>query len=103
VIGAVLNDALAKLAVYSLAQNVANIIQAPQRGIISASISHLSKAWKEKQMETIQRIYQRSSINQLVFSCGLYVLITLNFIDAVNTFHLKKAMSMDFMFFFYWA
>ena len=91
VIGAVLNDALAKLAVYSLAQNIANIIQAPQRGIISASISHLSKAWKEKKMETIQKIYQRSSINQLVFACGLYVLITLNFIDAVNTFHLKES------------
>jgi len=91
VIGAVLNDALAKLAVYSLAQNIANIIQAPQRGIISASISHLSKAWKEKQMGTIQKIYQRSSINQLVFSCGLYSLITLNFIDAVNTFHLKES------------
>ncbi len=91
VIGAVLNDALAKLAVYSLAQNIANIIQAPQRGIISASIAHLSKAWKEKKMETIQKIYQRSSINQLVFSCGLYALITLNFIDAVNTFHLKES------------
>ena len=91
VIGAVLMDALAKLAVYSLAQNIANIIQAPQRGIISASIAHLSKAWKEKKMETIQKIYQRSSINQLVFSCGLYVLITLNFIDAVNTFHLKES------------
>jgi O-antigen/teichoic acid export membrane protein len=90
-IGAVLKDALAKLAVYSLAQNIANIIQAPQRGIISASIAHLSKAWKEKQMDTIQKIYQRSSINQLVFSCGLYVLITLNFIDAVNTFHLKES------------
>jgi O-antigen/teichoic acid export membrane protein len=50
VIGAVLKDALAKLAVYSLAQNIANIIQAPQRGIISASIAHLSKAWKDKQM-----------------------------------------------------
>lgn len=91
VIGAVLNNALAKLAVYSLAQNIANIIQAPQRGIISASIAHLSKAWKEKQMGTIQKIYQRSSINQLVFSCGLYFLITLNFIDAVNTFHLKES------------
>ena len=90
-IGAVLKDALAKLAVYSLAQNIANIIQAPQRGIISASIAHLSKAWKEKQIDTIQKIYQRSSINQLVFSCGLYALITLNFIDAVNTFHLKES------------
>lgn len=91
VIGAVLTNALGKLAVYSVAQNIASMIQAPQRGIISASIVHLSRAWKDKKMETIQRIYQRSSINQLIFSCGLYVLIVINFIDAVNTFHLKES------------
>jgi len=91
VIGAVLTDALAKLAVFSLAQNVANVIQAPQRGIISASVAHLSKAWKDKQVETIRKIYQRSSINQLVFACGLYVLLVINFVDAVNTFHLKES------------
>jgi O-antigen/teichoic acid export membrane protein len=89
VISSVLDDAMAKLAIYSVAQNVASLIQAPQRGIISASIAHLSKAWKEKDLPRIQRIYQRSSINQLVFSCGLYVLIVINFIDAVNTFHLQ--------------
>lgn len=91
VIGAVLTDALSKLAVYSVAQNMASMIQAPQRGIISASIAHLSRAWKDKKMETLQRIYERSSINQLIFSCGLYVLIVINFIDAVNTFHLKES------------
>jgi O-antigen/teichoic acid export membrane protein len=91
VIGAVLTNALAKLAVYSVAQNIASIIQAPQRGIISASIAHLSQAWKDKKMETIRRIYQRSSINQLIFSCGVYVLIVINFIDAVNSFHLKES------------
>src|SRR5205814_4087232 len=90
VIGAVLTNALAKLAIYSVAQNISSIIQAPQRGIISASIAHLSKAWKDKKMETLQRIYQRSSINQLIFSCGIYILIVINFIDAVHTFHLKE-------------
>jgi O-antigen/teichoic acid export membrane protein len=90
VITAVLDDALGKLAVYSLAQNVASLIQVPQRGIIAASIAHLSKAWKDKKLATIQRIYQRSSINQLIFAIGVFLLIWLNFTDAVNTFHLKQ-------------
>ena len=90
VISAVLDNALAKLAVYSLAQNMASLIQAPQRGIIAASIAHLSKAWKNKHLGTINRIYQRSSINQLIFASGLFLLIWLNFIDAVHTFHLKE-------------
>ncbi|MER3498875.1 MAG: polysaccharide biosynthesis protein [Chitinophagaceae bacterium] len=89
VIGSLLG--LGKVGIYTLAQNISALIQAPQRGIVSASIAHLSKAWKEKDMSRIQRIYQRSSINQLIFSCGLYVLITINFIDAVNTFHLQES------------
>ena len=65
------------------------MIQVPQRGIIAASIAHLSKAWKDKNKELIQRIYQRSSINQLIFACGLFSLIILSFTDAVTTFQLK--------------
>jgi O-antigen/teichoic acid export membrane protein len=89
VIGSVLDDALTKLAVYSVAQSIASVIQVPQRGIVGAAIAHLSKAWKDKNMQLIQRIYQRSSINQLIFSCGLFSLIVLNFTDAVITFQLK--------------
>ncbi|MEQ1677466.1 MAG: lipopolysaccharide biosynthesis protein [Chitinophagaceae bacterium] len=89
VISSVLVDGLSKLAVYSVAQNMVAIIQVPQRGIVSASISHLSQAWKDKNMALIQKIYQRSSINQLIFASCFYCLLILNFTDAVNTFHLK--------------
>jgi len=89
VISSVLDDALTKLAVYSVAQNISSMIQVPQRGIIAASIAHLSKAWKDKNKQLIQRIYQRSSINQLIFACGLFSLIILSFTDAVTTFQLK--------------
>jgi O-antigen/teichoic acid export membrane protein len=89
VIGSLLG--LPKVGIYTLAQNITALIQAPQRGIISASISHLSKAWKEKDMKRIQRIYQRSSINQLIFACAIYILITINFLDAIQTFHLRES------------
>ncbi|HEX6191538.1 MAG TPA: lipopolysaccharide biosynthesis protein [Chitinophagaceae bacterium] len=99
VIASKLDNALAKLAVYSVAQNIATLIQAPQRGIISAAIAHLSKAWKDKNKAALQRIYERSSINQLIFSCGLYILITINFLDAVNTFDLKETYRNGFIVF----
>ena len=89
VISSVLDNALTQLAIYSVAQNIASMIQAPQRGIISASISHLSRAWKEKDMSLIQKVYQRSSINQLIFACGLFSLVILSFTDAVVSFNLK--------------
>lgn len=88
-ISSVLHDALAQLAIYSVAQNIAAMIQAPQRGIISASMIHLATAWKEKNMELIRKIYQRSSINQLLFACGFFSLVVINLQDAVITFELK--------------
>ena len=77
-------------AVYTLAQNMASLVQAPQRGIISSSIATLSQSWKDKNMGMIDKIYHRSSINLLIFSTAMFSLILLNFEDAVYTLHLKK-------------
>ena len=91
VITAVIPNGLAWAGIFALAQNMASLIQAPQRGIIAASIAHLSRAWKDKDYDKIRRIYQRSSINQLIFACGIFVLIWLNFMDGVKNFHLLPA------------
>jgi len=91
VITAVIPNGLAWAGIFGLAQNIASLIQAPQRGIIAASMGHLSRAWKDKDYEKIRRIYHRSSINQLIFACGLFVLIWLNFTDGVKNFHLQPA------------
>lgn len=89
IIAAVLPNGLALAGVYTLAQNIASLIQAPQRGIISSSIAGLSKAWKDKDIKKINRIYHSSSINQLIFSVGMFALIWMNFTDAVFTFNLQ--------------
>ncbi len=89
IIAAVLPNGLAMAGIYTLAQNIASLIQAPQRGIVSSSLGALSKAWKDKDMKKIDRIYHSSSINQLIFSVGMFALIWLNFTDGVFTFHLQ--------------
>ncbi len=91
VIASVLDNGTAKAGIFGLATIMTSVIQAPQRGIISASISHLSKAWKEKNMALLQKIYQRSSINQLIFAAAIFLLIWMNFSDAINTFGLKPS------------
>jgi O-antigen/teichoic acid export membrane protein len=90
VIAHVMPNGLAYAAVYTLAQNIASLIQAPQRGVIAASIAPLSKAWKDKDFDKIKRIYHSSSINQLIFATGMFVLIWINFTDGIFTFGLKK-------------
>lgn len=88
-IASVLKNGPAMAGVFGLAQIMTSVIQAPQRGIISASIPYLSKAWKDKNMGLLQKIYQRSSINLLIFACGIFLLIWMNFTDAIDTFQLK--------------
>ena len=90
VISSLLQGALAQLAIYSLAQNMAAVIQAPQRGLVSAAIPPLAKAWKEKNLPEIQRIYQRSSINQLIFAGGMLALFALDFQEGIALIGLKS-------------
>ncbi|MEN9549217.1 MAG: hypothetical protein RIR12_1808 [Bacteroidota bacterium] len=74
--------------VFGFATIITSLIQAPQRGIIAAAVTHLSKAWKDKNIPQLQRIYQRSSINLLIFACCIFLLIWLNYAAAVTTFQL---------------
>ncbi|NDF97679.1 MAG: polysaccharide biosynthesis protein, partial [Chitinophagia bacterium] len=89
-IASVLSNAMAKVALYSLAQNIASLVQVPQRGVAAASIAPLADAWKQKDIAAISKIYQRSSINQLVIGAGLLSLVVINYTDAVVTFQLKS-------------
>lgn len=96
VIASVLTNGLDKAGIFGLAQIMTSVIQAPQRGIVASSISHLSRAWKDKNREMLQKIYQRSSINLLIFAIGLFILISLNYKEAIHTFQLKDAYLLGF-------
>jgi O-antigen/teichoic acid export membrane protein len=89
VIAAVLPNGIAVAAIFTFAQNISSLIQAPQRAIASASMGPLSQAWKDKDFKKLNKIYHRSSINQLLFSCAMFSLIWLNFNDGIETFNLQ--------------
>lgn len=101
VIAAVMPNGMAFAGIYALAQNISSLIQAPQRAIVSSSVGPLSQAWKEKDYGKINRIYHRSSINQLIFSCAMFSLIWLNFDDGIGTFHLQTDYEQAKWVFFY--
>lgn len=88
VIGAVVPGGLTSVGLFTLAQFAGSLIQAPQRGLQAASIGPLSQAWKDKDYGRIGRIYRRSSISQMIFSVGMFVLLWINFRDGIITFRL---------------
>jgi O-antigen/teichoic acid export membrane protein len=87
--------------IFALGSVVAGLVQAPQRGAVAASIPSLSQAWKDKDYGKINLIYQRSGINLLIASLGIFLVVWLNYTDAVNTFGLKPAyLQSQWIFFF---
>jgi O-antigen/teichoic acid export membrane protein len=87
--------------IFTLGFVVSGLVQAPQRGAIAASIPVLSKAWKDKDYKKINLIYQRSGINLLIASLGIFFIVWLNYQDAVITFKLKPAyLESQWIFFF---
>jgi O-antigen/teichoic acid export membrane protein len=91
VIASVLKEGAAKAGIFGIATLMTSVIQAPQRAIIAASIPHLSQAWKDKNTAVLQRVYQRSSINQLIFACAIFLLIWINFRDGIISFNIKPS------------
>jgi O-antigen/teichoic acid export membrane protein len=87
--------------IFALGSVVSGLVQAPQRGAVAASIPVLSKAWKDKDYQKINLIYQRSGINLLIASLGIFLLVWLCYADAVTTFRLKPAyLESQWIFFF---
>lgn len=82
---------LGATAVYSLAAYVANLIEIPQRSITSISTSVLSRAWKDKNYNEINRIYHRSSINMLLFALFIFGNVWLNVEHGINILKIQDA------------
>ena len=80
---------LADAAVFSLASYVANLIEIPQRSITSISTGVLSRAWKNKDFETINRVYHRSSINMLLLAVFVFGNVWLNVAQGINVLHIQ--------------
>jgi O-antigen/teichoic acid export membrane protein len=81
---------LAVVAVFGLAQYAANLVQVPQRTIQSISAGVLSRAWKDKNMTEIERIYQRSCINLLLIALFIFGNLWLNVYQGIQVLHIQK-------------
>ena len=77
---------LGKVAIFGLAAYMVSVLQVPLRSIVAITTPLLSRAWKDKNLAEINRIYKRSSINLLTFSLFAFLCIWLNFTQAINFF-----------------
>jgi O-antigen/teichoic acid export membrane protein len=81
---------LGVVAVFGLAQYAANLVQVPQRSIQSISAGVLSRAWKDKNMVEIERIYRRSCINLLLIALFIFGNLWLNAYQGIQVLNIQK-------------
>jgi O-antigen/teichoic acid export membrane protein len=77
---------LGKVGIFGFAAYMVSVLQAPFRSIVAVTIPLLARAWKDKQLGEIERIYKRSSINLLSFSLFIFFCIWLNYTQAIPFF-----------------
>lgn len=80
---------LKAVGIFVFAQYVANVLQVPQRSIQAVSSSFLARAWKDKDLTEINRIYSRSCINLLVMALFLFGNIWLNVREGINVLNIQ--------------
>jgi O-antigen/teichoic acid export membrane protein len=80
---------LGKVGIFGLASYMVSVLQVPYRSIIAITTPMLSRAWKDKNLIEIERIYQRSSINMLGFSLFVFFCVWLNFDNGINFLHIN--------------
>ena len=66
----------------TLAFYIGNAIAVPGRSVITISVPLLSKACENQNLKEIKTIYSKSSINQLIVSGFLFLIIWLNLHDV---------------------
>ena len=81
---------LAVVGVFGLAQYAANLIQVPQRSIQAVSAGVLSRAWKDKNITEIKRIYNRSCINLLLMALFIFGNLWLNVQQGMRVLDIQK-------------
>jgi O-antigen/teichoic acid export membrane protein len=77
---------LGKVGIFGFASYLISVLQSPFRSILAITTPILSRSWKDKNMNEIDRIYKRTSINLLSFSLFAFFCIWLNFTDAILYF-----------------
>jgi len=102
-IASYVKEGLAFLAVYDFSTYVCSLIQAPQRSIISITIPVLSQAWKDKDFGTLKKVYTRSSLNMLMISVFIFLLIWLNYDDAIVLLGLNPMLTAGKMVVLLWS
>jgi O-antigen/teichoic acid export membrane protein len=62
---------LADAAIFTIATYMITIMDVPQRSMIAAATPEIAIAWKQKDMQKLERLYKKTALNLLIFAAGI--------------------------------
>ena len=80
---------LEQVAFYAVAFYIGNAIKIPARAITSISTPLIANAWERKDLKLIQKLYYKTSINQLIIGGVFFLCIWLSIDDIFSLLPLK--------------
>lgn len=72
------NGGLADAAVFTIATYLITVMDVPQRSMIAAAVPQIAQAWKDKDMDKLERLYKKTALNLLIFAAGIMGLVMIN-------------------------
>lgn len=71
-------EGLEKTGIYAIALYVGAVISIPRRSVSKITFPVISKAFEVNDLDEVQTIYNKSSLNQLLFGLLLYIIVVVN-------------------------
>jgi len=68
---------LADAAIFTIATYMITIMDVPQRSMIAAVTPEIAIAWKQKDMQKLDRLYKKTALNLLIFAAGILGFVVL--------------------------
>lgn len=75
---------LADAAIFTIATYLITVMDVPQRSMVSAATPQIAKAWKDKDMAKLDRLYKKTALNLLIIAAGIFGLIIINIPILLN-------------------
>ncbi len=70
--------------VFTIASYISTILQVPQRTISGIATPIIAQSWKDKDYANIQYLYEKTSLNQLIFGITIFLGVWLNIDDLFS-------------------
>jgi O-antigen/teichoic acid export membrane protein len=82
-------NGLADAAVFTIATYLGTLMDVPMRGMTGIASSVIAYAWKDRDIQKIRRIYQKTALTLIIFGAGIWCILLLNSDNLIQFFGQK--------------